>query len=216
MNNEYEFFRPITSLIEVKNVMKLRDKQKAEVKSAIVRAGEVLFRTKGFTETTIEEITSTAGVARGTFYNYFQTKEDLALEILYETEELATKQVDDFFATTLGTDHQIQAIIANAVEWTLNRPELVLVAMLEKMKRGLTPEYPKGPLLRRMITEAFERGQNAGVITRERRPEELAHDIDGLYIVYMVRWYHYGQQDDLLSALLSAVNTYLSGALIKQ
>ena len=46
-------------------VMKLRDKQKAEVKSALVRAGEELFSTKGFTETTIEEITGTAGVAKG-------------------------------------------------------------------------------------------------------------------------------------------------------
>jgi len=195
--------------------MKLRDKQKAEVKSALVRVGEELFRTKGFTETTIEDITGTAGVARGTFYNYFQTKEELALEILYETEELTTEQVDDFFATTPGTDNQIQAIIANAVEWTLKRPELVLVTMLEKMKRGLTPEHPNGPLFRRMVTEAFELGQIAGVVTRERRPQELASDIDGLYLVHMVRWYHYGKQNDLLSVLLSAVNTYLSGALIK-
>ena len=87
--------------------MKLRDKQKAEVKSALVRAGEELFRTKGFTETTIEEITGTAGVARGTFYNYFQSKEDLALEIIYDTEVFTTKQVDDFFATVSGTDNQI-------------------------------------------------------------------------------------------------------------
>lgn len=196
--------------------MKLRDKQKAEVKSALVRAGEELFRTKGFVETTIEEITGTAGVARGTFYNYFQTKEDLALEIVYEIEELSTKQIDDFFATTPGTDNQIKAILANAVEWTLKRPELVLVTMLEKMKRGQTPEHPKGPLFRRMITEAFERGQSAGVVTRERRPKDLAHDIDGLYMIHMVRWYHYGQQNALLSDLLSAVNTYLSGALIRQ
>ncbi len=196
--------------------MKLRDKQKAEVKSALVRAGEELFRTNGFTETTIEEITGTAGVARGTFYNYFQTKEDLALEILYETGEVTTKQVYDFFATTSGTDNQIRAIIAYAVEWTLKKPELVFVALLEKIKHGQTPEHPHGTLFRRMLTEAFERGQIAGVVTRERRPQDLAHDIDGLYMVHIVRWYHYGKQEDLLSALLSAVNTYLSGALIKQ
>lgn len=196
--------------------MKLRDKQKAEVKSAILRAGEELFRTKGFTETTIEEITGTAGVARGTFYNYFQTKEDLALELLYETVELTPEQVDDFFTKALGTDNQIKAIITSSAEWALKRPELVLVAMQEKMKHGLTPEHPNGPLARRLITEAFERGQIAGIVTRERRPEELANDIDGLFMVHFVRWFHYGKRTDLLSTLLSAVNTYLSGALIKQ
>ena len=196
--------------------MKLRDKQKAEVKSALVRAGEELFRNKGFAETTIEEITGTAGVARGTFYNYFQTKEDLALEIFYDTEELSTKQVDDFFATTSGIENQIRAIIANAVEWTLRRPELFLVTLIEKMKRGLIQEHPDGTLFRRMIAEAFERGQIAGIVTMDRDSQELAHDIDGLYMVHMVRWYHYGKQYDLLSTILAAVNTYLSGAMIKQ
>lgn len=196
-------------------MQKLREKQKAEVKSGIVRAGEELFRMKGFTETTIEEITSTAGVARGTFYNYFQTKEDLALELVYETEELTTKQVEDFFAATSGTENQIRAILAYTVEWTQKRPELVWVSMLEKMKRGVTPEHPNGTLFRRMMTEAFERGRIAGVVTRQRRPQELANDIDGLYIVHMVRWYHAGRRHDLLSVLLSAVNTYLSGALIQ-
>ncbi|MDQ7097013.1 TetR/AcrR family transcriptional regulator [Desulfosporosinus sp. PR] len=196
--------------------MKLRDKQKAEVKSALIRAGEDLFKTNGFAETTIEEITGAAGVARGTFYNYFQTKEDLALEIFYESEELTTEQIDNFFATTPGTDNQIKALIANAVEWTLKKPELVLVTLLEKMKRGQTSEHSQGPLFRRLITEAFKRGQSAGVITRERSPQDLAHDIDGLYMVHLVRWYHYGQQEDLLSAILSAVNTYLAGAMIEQ
>lgn len=204
------------SLIEVKAAVKLRDKQKAEVKSALVRAGEELFRTKGFMGTTIEEIIGSAGVARGTFYNYFQSKEDLALEIFYGTVDLTTEQIEDFFATTPGTYNQIKALLAKAVEWTLKGPELVLVTLLEKMKRGQTPEQSQGPLFRRLITEAFERGQSAGVVTRERPAQDLAHDIDGLYMVHMVRWYHYGQQDDLLSTILSAVNTYLSGALIKQ
>ena len=107
--------------------MKLREKQKAEIKSAIIRVCDELFRTKGFTETTIEEITSVAGVARGTFYNYFQTKEDIAFELVYETQELNTKQVEEFFASTPGTDNQIHAILAHTVQWTLKRPDLVLV-----------------------------------------------------------------------------------------
>lgn len=195
--------------------MKLRDKQKAEVKSALLQAGEELFETKGFMETTIEEITGLAGVARGTFYNYFQSKEDLVLEIFYETVGLTTEQIEEFFAATPGTAQQIKALIASAVEWTLKRPELVLITMLEKMKRGQTPEHAQGPLFRRMITEVFERGQKAGAVTRERLPQDLAHDIDGLYMVHIVRWYHYRQEEDPLPAILGAINTYLAGALIK-
>lgn len=194
----------------------LREKQKAEIRDSIVRASEELFRTKGFTETTIEEITSTAGVARGTFYNYFQTKEDLAIEITYEFEVLTFEQIDEFFESIPETDHQIYEILRKTVEWTLKRPELVMITLLEKTKRGFIPQYPNASLYRRLMTEAFKRGQNKGVITQERRPQDLAHDLDGLYLIHMVRWYHSGRQYDLFSVLSAAVDTYLLGALTQK
>lgn len=194
-------------------MQKLRDKQKAEVKAEIVRAGEELFREKGFSETTIEEIAKTAGVARGTFYNYFSTKEDLVLEIVYETKTLTPEEIEEFFSIIKDTEHQIQAILAHTVEWTLKRPELVWISTVEKMKRGATPQH-HGTFFRRMMTEVFERGQRAGVITKERKPQELANDVDGLYVLHMVRWYHSGGQFDLLEMLRRAVSTYLHGAMI--
>lgn len=194
-------------------MQKLRDKQKAEVKAQILCAGEELFQAKGFSETTIEEIAKTAGVARGTFYNYFSTKEDLVLEILYETKGLTPEEVEEFFASTRGMVNQINTLLAYTVEWTIKRPELVWIATLEKMKRGATPNHTQGTFFRRMMTEAFERGQKDGVITTDRKPQELANDIDGLYVLHMVRWYHSGGQFDLLEMLQRAVGTYLHGAL---
>jgi AcrR family transcriptional regulator len=202
--------------VEVKYLGTLREKQKAEVKYAIVRAGEELFRTKGFTETTVEDITSTAGVARGTFYNYFQTKEDLAIEITYEFEVLTSEQIEEFFESIPETEQQIYEILRKTVEWTLKRPELVMITFVEKMKRGYIPQYSNASLFRRMMLEAFKRGQSKGLITQERQPQDFAHDLDGLYLIHMVRWYHSGRQYDLFSVLSSAVNTYLMGALTQK
>jgi len=196
-------------------LVKLRDKQKAAVKSALIQAGEQLFETKGYLETTIEEITVTAGVARGTFYNYFQTKEDLALEMVYETEDVNTETAYEIFDSIPGCEDQIRAILASAAEWTQRRPELVWVSMMEKVKRGATPQGYKASLFRRMITEAFALGQINSVVSKERSPESLANDIDGLYMIHMARWYHSGKKVDLITVLLPAVNTYLSGAIIK-
>lgn len=194
---------------------KLREKQKAEVKSALIRAGEDLFENKGYGETTIEDITIAAGVARGTFYNYFQTKEDLALELIYQIDEINIEHAYEILDSTPGIENQIRVILASTAEWTQQRPELVWVAMMEKVRRGASPQGYKASLFRRMITEVFARGQKAGVVTKERSPESLANDIDGLYMIHMARWYHGGRQTELLSVLLPAVNTYLFGALIK-
>lgn len=59
--------------------VRIRQEQKEAVRAGLLRAGVDLIARKGFAAVTIEEITAQAGVAKGTFYNYFRTKESLAL-----------------------------------------------------------------------------------------------------------------------------------------
>src|SRR5580704_18735687 len=56
-----------------------REKNKEETKDRILNAALVLFREKGLERTTTREISKRAGIADGTLFNYFKTKEDLAL-----------------------------------------------------------------------------------------------------------------------------------------
>lgn len=53
-------------------------------KSVIYDSAKKLFSTKGFKETNISEITKTAGMAVGTFYNYYSSKEKLFMDIFLE------------------------------------------------------------------------------------------------------------------------------------
>ena len=56
-----------------------RVQNKERTKKAILKAALVLFAKKGFRSTTTKEISKKAGIAEGTLFNYFKTKEDLAL-----------------------------------------------------------------------------------------------------------------------------------------
>src|SRR5262245_50113240 len=56
-----------------------RARNKAVIRERIVRAALVRFQTKGFDTTTTRAIARKAGVAEGTVFNYFRTKEDIAL-----------------------------------------------------------------------------------------------------------------------------------------
>lgn len=66
--------------------MSLREKKKIETKNRIFEVSGKLFKEKGFEDTTIDEITKEAGIAKGTFFNYFPTKESL---IFYFAEQKA-------------------------------------------------------------------------------------------------------------------------------
>jgi AcrR family transcriptional regulator len=56
-----------------------RVENKEKTRKAILRAALELFAEKGFYRTTTKAISRKAGIAEGTLFNYFQTKEDLAL-----------------------------------------------------------------------------------------------------------------------------------------
>jgi AcrR family transcriptional regulator len=56
-----------------------RAKNKEATRQRIVTAALHLFETKGFEAATTKQIARRAGVAEGTVFNYFETKEDIAL-----------------------------------------------------------------------------------------------------------------------------------------
>jgi AcrR family transcriptional regulator len=58
-----------------------RERKKLETRQGLLEAALALFRENGYDETTVEEITDRADVAKGTFFNYFPSKEALLSEL---------------------------------------------------------------------------------------------------------------------------------------
>lgn len=57
-----------------------RQKQAMLTKNTLFQTAVDLFNDKGYDNVTIEEITSTAGVSKGSFYTYFRSKSDIFIE----------------------------------------------------------------------------------------------------------------------------------------
>ena len=60
------------------------ERRKARTRRRLMEAGETLFRDRGFDATTVEEVAEAADVAKGTFFNYFESKETLLGALLIE------------------------------------------------------------------------------------------------------------------------------------
>jgi TetR/AcrR family transcriptional repressor of nem operon len=55
-----------------------------ETRSRLLEKGGDLVSSRGFNATGVQEITAAAGVPKGSFYNYFDSKEAFAVEVLNE------------------------------------------------------------------------------------------------------------------------------------
>src|SRR6201984_3439443 len=56
-----------------------RERQSLERRERLFRSAMQLFAGKGFAETTVEDITNAADVGKGTFFNYFPSKDHILL-----------------------------------------------------------------------------------------------------------------------------------------
>lgn len=76
-------------------VMSKRFKQneKDAIRNALIEEGKLLFGKYGFQKTSITDITKKVGIAQGTFYNFFNSKELLYFAILELEENKLTKQL---------------------------------------------------------------------------------------------------------------------------
>lgn len=72
-----------------------RAQNKEAIRKRIVKSALNLFQSKGFDTTTTKAIARKAGIAEGTVFNYFRTKEDIALSFFEEEVDHAIAAVRD-------------------------------------------------------------------------------------------------------------------------
>src|SRR5699024_2850914 len=63
--------------------------KKQQTRKRIEQAALKLFRDKGYSQTTVKEITQAAGIAKGTFFNHFPTKESIMHSLAKERIQAA-------------------------------------------------------------------------------------------------------------------------------
>ena len=71
----------------------IRERKRAETRSAVVRAATRLFLERGVTATSIDDIAAGAGIARRTFFLHFPSKEDVLFHYLEDHVGLAVRAV---------------------------------------------------------------------------------------------------------------------------
>lgn len=66
-------------------------------KEAILKAATMLFANKGFSDTSMHELSELTGAAEGTIFYHFKNKEHLLLTILEDTNDSIVEAFDRFF-----------------------------------------------------------------------------------------------------------------------
>ncbi|WP_219838609.1 TetR/AcrR family transcriptional regulator [Paenibacillus sp. R14(2021)] len=98
-----------------------RELKKEQTRTRIKEAALTLFSEQGYESTTVEGIAKLAGIAKGTFFNYFSSKDELICDLqgLFAINEL--ERLKDTQGPLVP---RLQLLVFNIVrQFTLNKPQ---------------------------------------------------------------------------------------------
>ncbi len=95
-------------------------------KTAIMEAALKLFTERGFHGTTTAQISKEAGVATGTLFNYFPTKEDLINSLYIEVKGELSRSMGKAIEIESTFQDKMKKLWANLINWGLDNQEKFL------------------------------------------------------------------------------------------
>ena len=88
----------------------LKEKQRQERETLILQAAEEVLMEKGYYETSIDEIAARVGIAKGTVYLHFPSKEDLVIAIFERDMQQLLQYIDTAMSSDLTSRGKMEAI----------------------------------------------------------------------------------------------------------
>jgi len=191
-----------------------RERKKEETRRKILETSFKLFVEKGFENTTIDQITEEADIGKGTFYNYFPSKE----AVLYDFMEYIGSQRGEMIWPSILELQDTRKRLAKSFEtitsWLQEYPELLRVYVIDNLNSGLkNPGSYKPNNAERFMAEILKMGQEIGDIRDDIDPALLASYLMGIFLIALFRWYEQGAGPGLYKLSMECVDFFLIGAL---
>jgi len=189
-----------------------RQRRSADIRERLFRAALDLFAQRGFAETTVEDITEAADVGKGTFFNYFPSKDhillafgEMQLSKLEAAIEIARRAGEPMpeFLRSLGVRMTQEptrnpAIIRALLQAYLSTTP-VREAMMDLQER-----------VHALHSQMIQLGQERGEIRNDLPAAEIAHVFRQTIFGTLLIWSLYGDAS-LHSRIETAFNLLWSG-----
>lgn len=163
-----------------------KERERERHRNEIVKAAEDLFISQGYEETTMKEIAQNAEFAKGTLYNYFDSKEDLYLAIGTKAYDLMIDITKKFIEKKEPGIEQLMAVGFAYYEFTKIHPEYATIfhdlsIRIPELYKKNKKEYTKAE--KEYLTKAGEyRDLFIKVISDAIKDKKLRSDIDPMMI----------------------------------
>jgi AcrR family transcriptional regulator len=169
--------------------LSLREYKKRQKRERLLNASLQLFREKGYEQTKVADITRAAGVAKGTFFNYFPTKERVRLALGEQMlGRLGQVDAQDIFQQK-STRGKVKAMFHALAAGLDSDRELVKEMVFRGLRLPDLVDNSRAQLdFRAMLVLLIEQGKRKGEIIDNTDASFVADALYTLYFQQIVIW----------------------------
>jgi len=153
-----------------------RERRSAELRERLFRSALGLFAGKGYAETTVEDITEAADVGKGTFFNYFPSKE----HVLMAFGEMQLARLEQVVSEAEQSGRPMREVMRTLVLRMTEEPVRNPAIVRALLQANLSSVPVRGEMLRihdrnrALLARLIRHGQERGEIRSDLPAEEIA------------------------------------------
>ncbi|MGO9401864.1 MAG: TetR/AcrR family transcriptional regulator [Terriglobales bacterium] len=172
-----------------------RQRRAAETRLRLFRCALQLFAERGFPNVTVEDITESADVGKGTFFNYFESK-DHVLGVMAEIQLGKVREAMTLAESGKQTIYFVlHRLFLRVGEEPGRSPDLArtLISSFlasEKVRRLIEGNMSEG---RKMLAQIVAAGQKRGAIDPHLKKEKVALQFQQAFLGTLLLWSLQGQ-----------------------
>ncbi len=187
-----------------------------KTKRKIFETSMKLFAKKGYEATSIEEITATVGVAKGTLYYHFSSKEEIFNFLVEEGIKLLQNSIDIKTAKFPNYIDKIKAIILIQIKIVDKYEDIITILLSQFWGNEARNQMCKEQILAYIskIEEIVRQGIEKKEI-KQGNPQIIASEIYGLIASSLVYKIRNDGQIDIMKLYKEFENTIIEGLKIR-
>ena len=189
-----------------------RQRRSAEIRERLFRAAIRLFGEKGFAETTVEDITEAADVGKGTFFNYFPSKDHLLISF----SDMQLSKLQDAVSGMRESNEPMPVFLrklsVRMTEEPARAPDVVRAILLANLSSSSVRNTMREKHARalELMSQLMGIGQKRGEFRRDMAAEDLAQVFRQTVFGTLLIWAVYGDAS-LPARIETALNVLLTG-----
>lgn len=171
-----------------------------KTKRKIFETSMKLFAEKGYDATSIEEITATVGVAKGTLYYHFTSKEEIFNFLIEEGMKLLHNSIDIKTSKLSNNIDKLKAIVLIQIKIVVKYENLITILLnqfLGKEERNKKCQQHIFQYIKKIediVVEGIEKGE-----IKQGNPQVIASEIYGLIVSSLVYKIKQDSELDIMS-----------------